>query len=64
MPYQTEKLNQLTEELTNLIVISSEKLHPQLIKNYMKLAFLIGKTAGMDILLRKWEENGEAVYGK
>ena len=63
MDYQTEKLNELIEELTGLIAISSEKLYPQLIKNYMKIAFNIGKTRGMDILLRK-EENNEAVYGK
>ena len=61
MDYQTERLNELIEELSNLNYMTSDGQRERLIKTYMKIAFKLGKTRGMDIVLRK--ENG-AIYGK
>ena len=63
MDYPTEKLNELIEELCNLNYMTSDGQREKLIKTYMEIAFKLGKTRGMDILLRK-EENNEAVYGE
>ena len=61
MDYQTERLNELIKELCNLNYMTSDGQRERLIKTYMEIAFKLGKTRGMDIVLRK--EN-EAVYGE
>ena len=44
--------------------MTSDGQREKLIKTYMKIAFKLGKTRGMDIVLRKTEKIGqdEAIY--
>ena len=62
--YYEDKKQQLITEMVNLIAISSEKMHPKIIKTYIELAFGFGKIKGMDTVFRKWEKADEKIYGK
>ena len=55
--YYEDKKQQLIIEMVNLIAMSSEKMHPKIIKTYIELAFDFGKVKGMDIILNKMEKN-------